>query len=129
MLIPYCNFFIFQTHLINKTFTFKLLLFGDKFDLAGNILACLKLSANITIHNVITGIINEPYKLTSSTSWNLCISTLEPESSSLFWLHTSVNVVSERPASRSVDSTSLFLAKNCVWRFCFILEHRDHLKS
>jgi hypothetical protein len=34
--------------------------------LTGNILACLKLSANVTIHNVVTGIINEPQKLLTS---------------------------------------------------------------
>jgi hypothetical protein len=45
---------------INKTFTLKLVLSGNKFGLAGNILACLTLSANITIHNVVTRIINEP---------------------------------------------------------------------
>jgi hypothetical protein len=55
------------------------------------------------------------------TSWNLRISTLEPKPSSLFWLHTSVDVASDRPASWSVDSTRLFLAKNYVWRFCFLL--------
>jgi hypothetical protein len=50
---------ILLQNLINKTFTFKLFLSGNKFGLAGNILACLQLSANITIHNVVTGIINE----------------------------------------------------------------------
>ena len=63
------------------------------------------------------------------TLWNLRNSTLEPEPSSLFWLLTSVDVASDRPASWSVDSTSLFLAKNCVWRFCFLLEHRGHLQA
>jgi hypothetical protein len=52
-------------------------------------------------------------------SWNLHISVLEPEPLSLFWLHTSIDVASDRPASWSADSTSLFLAKNCVWRVCF----------
>ena len=61
MLIHNWNFFHFSNfYLINKTFTFKLFLSGNKFGLAGNILACLQLSANITIHNVVTGIINEP---------------------------------------------------------------------
>jgi len=41
------------------------------------------------------------------TSWNLRFSALEPEPS--FWLDTSVDVASGRPASRSVDSTGLFL--------------------
>jgi hypothetical protein len=63
------------------------------------------------------------------TSWNLRISTLEPKPSSLFRLHTSVDVASDRPASRSVDSTSLFLAKNCVRRLCSLLEHRGHLQA
>jgi hypothetical protein len=51
--------FVFKRdfYLINKTFTFKLVLSGNKFGLAGNILAYLKLSANITIHNVVTGIL------------------------------------------------------------------------
>jgi hypothetical protein len=60
----YHNWNIFHLsdfYLINKTFTFKLFLSGDKFGFAGNILAWL--SANITIHNVVTGIINEPQKL------------------------------------------------------------------
>ena len=61
MLIHNETFLYFSDfYLINKTFTFKLVLSGNKFGLAGNILACLKLSANITIHNVVTGIINEP---------------------------------------------------------------------
>ena len=55
------------------------------------------------------------------TSWNLCISALEPESSSLFWLYTSVDVASDMPASWSVDSTSLFLGKNFVLGFVFCL--------
>ena len=65
------------------------------------------------------------------TSWSLRISALKvkPEPSSLSWLHTSVDVASERPASRSVDSTSLFLAKNCVRRLCSLLEHRGHLQA
>ena len=113
----YHNWNIFHLsdfYLINKTFTFKLFLSGDKFGFAGNILAWL--SANITIHNVVTGIINEPQ---FQTSWNLCISAFEPKPSSLFWLYTSVNVASDVPAS--VNSTSLFLRKNFVWRFCFLL--------
>ena len=61
MLIHNWNFLKFSDfYLINKTFTFKLFLSGNKFSLTGNILACLKLSANVTIHNVVTGIINEP---------------------------------------------------------------------
>ena len=55
------------------------------------------------------------------TSWNLCISAVEPESSSLIWLRTSVDVASDRPASWSVDSTSLFLATNFVLGFVFCL--------
>ena len=60
--IAYWNIFhVSDFYLINKTFTFKLFLSGNKFGFAGNIWACL--SANITIHNVVTGIINEPKKL------------------------------------------------------------------
>ena len=50
--------------MINKTFTFKLFLSDNKFGFASNIWACL--SANITIHNVVTGIISEPQKLQTS---------------------------------------------------------------
>ena len=64
MLTHNWNFFHFSNfYLINKTFTFKLFLSGNKFGLAGNILACVQLSANITIHNMVTGIINESQKL------------------------------------------------------------------
>jgi hypothetical protein len=35
--------------------------------------------------------------------------------------YTSVDVASDRPASWSVDLTSLFLAKTFVCRFCFLL--------
>jgi hypothetical protein len=38
-------------------FTFKLFLSGNKFGFAGKIWSCL--SANITIHNIVTGIIND----------------------------------------------------------------------
>ena len=57
------NFFLtFHTFImINKTFTFKLVLSGNKFGFANNIWGCL--SANITIRNVVTGIISEPQKL------------------------------------------------------------------
>ena len=34
--------------------------------------------------------------------------------------YTSVDVASARPASWLIDLTSLFLAKNCVCRFCFL---------
>jgi hypothetical protein len=61
-------------------------------------------------------------------SWNLCISALEPEPSSLFWLHTSVDVASDMPASWSVDSTSLFLAKNIVFKVLFFAHH-GHLQA
>jgi len=60
--IAYWNIFhVSDFYLINKTFTFKLFLSGNKFGFAGNIWTCL--SANITMHNVVTGIINEPQKL------------------------------------------------------------------
>ena len=61
-LIPYLNICMFKTFImINKTFTFKLFLSGSKFGFASNIWACL--SANITIHNVVTGLISEPQEL------------------------------------------------------------------
>jgi hypothetical protein len=47
--------------MINKTFTFKLVLSGNKFGFASNTWVCL--SANIIIHNAVTGIISEPQKL------------------------------------------------------------------
>ena len=91
--------------MINKTFTFKLFLSSNKFGFASNIWSCL--SANITRHNVTTVIVNnEQQKL--PTSRNLCFSALEPL---VFWLETSVDVASGRPAARSVDSTGLFLAE------------------
>ena len=62
MLVPYWNIFhVSDFYLINKTFTFKFCLSDNKFGFAGNIWTCL--SANITINNVVTGIINEPQKL------------------------------------------------------------------
>ena len=62
MLIPYWNIFHFSDlYLINKTFTFKLFLSGNKLGFAGNIWACV--SANITIRNIVIGIRNEPQKL------------------------------------------------------------------
>ena len=64
------------------------------------------------------------------TSWNLRISALEPEPSSLFWLHISVDVASDRPASWSVDSTSLFLAKYFVWSIeGLFFAHRGHFQA
>ena len=60
--IAYWNIFhVSDFYLINKTFTFKLFLSDNKFGFAGNIWTCL--SANITIYNVVTGMINEPQKL------------------------------------------------------------------
>jgi hypothetical protein len=62
LLVPYWNIFhVSDFYLINKTFTFKFCLSDNKFGFAGNIWTCL--SANITINNVVTGIINEPQKL------------------------------------------------------------------
>ena len=54
------------------------------------------------------------------TSWNLRFSALEPEPSLVFWLDTFVDVASGRPASWSVDSTSVFLAENNGRMFCFL---------
>jgi hypothetical protein len=45
-----------------------------------------------------------------------------------FGFATSVDIESDRPASWFVDSTSLYLAKNFVWRFCFFA-HRWLLTS
>ena len=57
------TFFMFLTFImINKTFTPKLFLSSNKFGIASNIWSCLY--ANITIHNVVTVIVNnEPQKL------------------------------------------------------------------
>jgi hypothetical protein len=44
---------------------------------------CL-LSANITIYNVVTGIISEPQKLPDIVEFTLFTSALEPEPASLF---------------------------------------------
>ena len=85
--------------MINNNFTFKLFS-SDKFGFVSNIWACL--SANITIHichNVVIG-----------TQTFISISS-----------YTSVDVASGRPVSFSVDSTGLFLAKNFVRRFRFLL--------
>ena len=67
LLIPYLIniFYMFQNFImINKTFTFKLFLSGNKFGFASNIWACL--STNITIYDIVTGIISEPQKLQTS---------------------------------------------------------------
>jgi len=97
--------------MINKTFTFILFLSSNKFGFASNSWSCL--SANITRHNVATGIVDIVMSYKNSdfqTSWNLRFSALEPEPSLVFGLDTSVDVASGRPASRSVYSTGLFLA-------------------
>ena len=60
------------------------------------------------------------------TSWNLRISALEPEPSSLFWLYTSVNVASDMPAS--VNSTSLFFKEKFCMKVLFFA-HRGHLQA
>jgi hypothetical protein len=46
-------------------------------------------------------------------------SALEPEPSLVFWLDTSVDVASGRPASQSVDSTGLFLGGKNGRMLCF----------
>ena len=106
-------------YLINKTFTFKFFPSGNKFGFAGNIWACL--SANITMLKVVSGIINEPQKLrlpdiVEFTHFSFRTWTFITILASYFR-----RCSSDMPASWSVDSTSLFLAKNFVWRFCFSL--------
>ena len=120
LLIPYLNICMFQTFtMINKTFRFKLFLSGSKFGFASNIWACL--SANITMHNVVTGIISKPLKLqlpdivefTFYSFWTWTFITILS--------YSSVDVASDWSASWSVDLTGLFLAKNFVCRFIFLL--------
>jgi hypothetical protein len=55
------HFSCFRLVFNNKILTFKLLISGNKFGFACNIWAYF--SANITIHYVVTGIINESQKL------------------------------------------------------------------
>ena len=69
--------------------------------------------------NVVTGIIHEPRKLRLPDIFEFTLSALEP--SSVFSIDTSREAASGRPVSWSVDSTNLFLAKNFVRRFCFLL--------
>jgi hypothetical protein len=90
------------------------------------------LSANITIYNVVTGIISEPQKLPDIVEFMLFTSALEPDLHHCFDIveftfftsgsalepetfftilaYTSVDVASDRSASLSVDLTGLFLA-------------------
>ena len=62
------------------------------------------------------------------TSWNLRFSALEPEPSLVFWLDTSVDVASSRPASWLVDSTGLFLAGKKMEE-CFVFTHHGNFQA
>jgi hypothetical protein len=62
------------------------------------------------------------------TSWNIRFSALEPEPSLVFWLDTSVDVASGRPASRSVDSTSLLLVGKKMEEY-FVFAHRGNFQA
>ena len=61
------------------------------------------------------------------TSWNLRFLPLEPETSSLFWLDTSVDIALTGQLY-DVNSTGLFLAENFVWRF-LIFAYHGHLQA
>ena len=109
MPIPYWNIFHFSDLfiLINKTFMSKLFLSGNKFGFAGNIWACL--SANITIHNFVIGIINEPQKL---------------------WLPDNVEFTHFSFRTRNfITILASYFRRCCIrqasfmvsWRFCFLL--------
>jgi hypothetical protein len=83
--------------MINKTFTFKLVLSGNKFGFASNIWACL--SVNITIHNVVTGIISEPQKHQLPDIVEFTLFSLRTRTFITILAYTSVDVASDRPAS------------------------------
>ena len=107
--------------MINNNFTFKLFS-SDKFGFVSNIWACL--SANITIHichNVVIGIVNEPRKLRHPDILEFTLFSFRTQTFISISSYTSVDVASGRPVSFSVDSTGLFLAKNFVRRFRFLL--------
>jgi hypothetical protein len=55
------------------------------------------------------------------TSWNLRFTALELETFVTILAYTSFDVASDRPASRSVDLSGLFLAKEFVCMFSFLL--------
>jgi hypothetical protein len=119
------TFFMFQTLsfiLINKTFTFKRLS-SDKFSFARNIWACL--SANITIHNVVIGIINQlqwaTKTMTSRRLWIYTFQLQNPNLHQYFGLCFHQSYI--RQAS-FVNLTGLFLVKHFVKRFCFFVNHR-----
>ena len=118
-LLSFADTFHFSDfYLINKTFTFKLFLSGNKFGFVCNI--CL--SANKRCYW------NRKWAtktLDFQTSWNLRISALEPEPSSLFWLHTSVDVASNRPASWF--NQFVFSEKFCMKGLFFA--HRGHFQA
>ena len=61
------------------------------------------------------------------TSWNLHFPPLEPETSSLFWLDTSVDIALTGRLY-DVNSTGLFLAKIFVCRY-LIFAYRGHLQA
>ena len=61
------------------------------------------------------------------TLWNLHFPPLEPETSSLFWLNTSVDIALTGRLY-DVNSTGLILAKNFVCRF-LIFAYRGNLQA
>jgi hypothetical protein len=91
---PYLNIFYVSDF---NTLTFKLVLSGNKFGFASNIWACL--SANITIHNVVTGIISEPQKLQLPDIMEFMLFSLRTRTFITILAYTSVDVASDRPAS------------------------------
>ena len=116
----YLNICMFQTFImIRKTFKFKFFLSGSKFGFASNIWACL--SANITISNIVTGIISEPQKLQLPDIVEFTFYSFRTRTFVTILAFTSFDVASDRPASRSVDLTGLFLAKEFVCMFSFLL--------
>jgi hypothetical protein len=97
LLMPYLNICMLKTFImINKTFTFILFLSGSKFGFASNIWACL--SANITIHNVVIGIISEPQKLQLPDIVEFTFYSFRTRTFITILAYTSVDVASDRPA-------------------------------
>ena len=62
-----------------------------------------------------------------ASDYHLISKTVEPETSSLFWLDTSVDIAITGQLYDKSISTGLFLAKNFVLRF-FIFAYRGHLQ-
>jgi hypothetical protein len=74
------------------------------------------------IINVVTGIINELWKLwLPHTSWNLHFPPLEPETSSLFWLDTSVDIALTVQLYDKLIKSVFSCKKFCLKIFYFCL--------